>query len=275
MPQKRKESSSWKLIKYILSSAGKGSAEGIRAFGRKTDNRVKEIPNKEPPQLEIKIKRKRINHTPVFDDFEVEKKILGDYDNFKKRLHSDSKIILIFGKRGSGKSALGLRIIENVRAETNRNCYALGINERFLPSWIDPIEVIDEAPIESIILVDEGAVSFNSRESMKDTNKELSKIMAIARHKNLTLLFITQNTGMIDRNILKLADSLMIKEGSLLQQEMERPEIKKFYIKSKELLEDVEDEKIKYFYLIDSDFEGLLKHSLPSFWTSELSKNKS
>lgn len=38
---------------------------------------------------------------------------------------------------------------------------------------------------------------------------------------------------MIDKNVLKLADMLFIKEGSLLQLEMERPEIKKFYEKAK------------------------------------------
>lgn len=273
MPPKRKKSAAWKLVKYMLSSAGKGTIEAMSIFKRKNKKGTQEQHKEEPPKSLIK--RKNTNHTPIFKDLSVEKKILGDYNHFKKKLNDDSKIILIFGKRGSGKSALGLRMMENIRAETNRDCYALGINEIYLPLWINPISNIDEANIGSVILIDEGAVSFNSRESMKETNKELSKIMAIARHKNLTLLFITQNTGMIDKNILKLTDSLMIKEGSLLQQEMERPEIKKFYIKSKELLENVKENRIKYFYLIDSDFEGILEYSLPSFWTSELSKNKS
>lgn len=273
MSSKRKEPAAWKLIKYILSSTGKGAIEGISIFKKKNKRETQEHYKEETTKFQVK--RKNTNHTPVFEDLKIGKIILGDYNHFKKKLNDDSKIILIFGKRGSGKSALGLRIMENIKAETNRDCYTLGIDERFLPLWINPINNIDEANIGSIILVDEGAVSFNSRESMKETNKELSKIMAIARHKNLTLLFITQNTGMIDKNILKLTDSLMIKEGSLLQQEMERPEIKKFYIKSKELLENVKENKIKYFYLIDSDFEGLLEYSLPSFWTQELSKNKS
>ena len=165
--------------------------------------------------------------------------------------------------------------MENIKAKTNRNCYTLGINEKLLPNWIETISNVEEASQNSIIVVDEGAVSFSSRSSMTEANRELSKLMAIARHKNLTLIFITQNTGMIDKNVLKLADSLMIKEGSLLQLEMERLEIKKFYMKAKEYIEKAKDDKIKYFYLIDSDFEGLLKHSLPSFWSNELSKNKS
>ena len=44
--------------------------------------------------------------------------------------------------------------------------------------------------------------------------------------------------------------------------------------KAKKYIDKTDDDKIKYFYLIDSDFEGLLKHTLPSFWTTQLSKNK-
>lgn len=272
MPKKR--SGFWEVFEFILTSTGKGPIEIIKLFDR-ISLRPKEKFNNPLKKTPIKTSEiKKLKSNPVFNDFRVEKQISGNYSSFRKKLNEDSKIILIFGKRGSGKSALGLRAIENIKSKTNRSCYVLGINDIFLPTWIKSIKNIEETETGSVILVDESVVSFNARESMKGANKNLSKIMAIARHKNLTLLFITQNTGMIDKNILKLADSLIVKEGSLLQLEMERPEIKKFYIKSKKLLEKVKDEKIKYFYLIDSDFEGLLKHTLPSFWTDQISKNQ-
>ncbi|PIN93236.1 hypothetical protein COU54_03870 [Candidatus Pacearchaeota archaeon CG10_big_fil_rev_8_21_14_0_10_31_24] len=277
MPKKRSESKFWNTINYILSSPSKGVIESTRLLETHISN-SKSVNKIESPEGSKKssphVKRPE-SPEPVLSNLKVEKKITGDYSKFKSHLNTESKIVLIFGKRGSGKSALGLRIMENIKSETERSCYTIGISEKLLPSWISTIENIDEADSGSIILIDEGAISFSSRESMKSTNKELSKIMAIARHKNLTLLFITQNTGMIDKNVLKLTDSLMIKEGSLLQQEMERPEIKKFYLKSQELINKVKDKKIKYFYLIDSDFEGILEHTLPSFWSQEISKNKS
>jgi len=281
MPKKRRESKFWNILKYLLSAPAKGVIESAKLLDlpqstthskNQPSSKTQEPKNEKPSSHHIK---REESPEPILGNLKVSKKISGDYNTFKSHLNTESKIVLIFGKRGSGKSALGLRIMENARAESQRSCYTIGISEKFLPSWISTIDNIEEADSGSIILIDEGAISFSSRESMKNTNKELSKIMAIARHKNLTLLFITQNTGMIDKNVLKLTDSLMIKEGSLLQQEMERPEIRKFYVKSQELINKVKDKKIKYFYLIDSDFEGLLEHTLPSFWSQEISKNKS
>ena len=220
----KKESISIRAFRYILSSAGKGASETFGIFMRVRKNKASFIHQQKQETEENKDveapKKGRIKNSPDFNDFKIEKVVSGNYNNFTKHLNEDSKIVLIFARRGSGKSALGLRIMENIKAKTNRNCYTLGINEKLLPNWIETISNVEEASQNSIIVVDEGAVSFSSRSSMTEANRELSKLMAIARHKNLTLIFITQNTGMIDKNVLKLADSLMIKEGILLQLEM-------------------------------------------------------
>jgi hypothetical protein len=210
-----------------------------------------------------------------FDSFEVNKVINGDFQSTEKRLEKDSIIALIFGKRGSGKSALGFKLLENIHCLTKRECYALSMEQSLIPKWIHPTENVESVPDNSLILVDEGAISFGSRNSMTAKNKELSNLLAIARHKNLTLIFVTQNTGMIDKNILKLVDMLFVKEGSLLQEEMERTEIKKFYEKAKKAFSHVKENKISYAYVIDNDFEGVISFSLPSFWSNNLSKNRS
>ena len=210
-----------------------------------------------------------------FEEFKILKNIKGNYENFDKKIINDSEIILIFGKRGSGKSSLGFRILENIYSKTKRKCFVLGISQKLLPSWIRSVNEIERVPDNGVILIDEGAVSFSSRESMSSKNKDISKLMAIARHKDLTLIFITQNTGMIDKNVLALADTLFIKEGSLLQMEMERPEVKKFYEKSnKYLSKEFSENKKKFVYTIDNDYEGILEYNLPTFWSDKLSKNK-
>lgn len=226
-------------------------------------------------------KKKRSNaKSPIyskkaeFNPFDIVKTISGDYNSTHERMLSDSLITLVFGKRGSGKSALGFKILENIHSSAGRKCAVLGVSESIMPSWIDSIEDVEKAENGSVVLVDEGAVAFGSRESMRSGNKELGKLLAIARHKNLSIIFITQNTGMIDKNVLKLADILMIKEGSLLQLEMERPEMKKFYEKATSAFAGLEGEKKKYVYVIDSDFEGVISHSLPSFWSDSISKNQ-
>src|SRR3989344_9672343 len=132
-------------------------------------------------------------------------------------LYAKSQIALIFGKRGSGKSTLGFRIMENAHALKERPCFVLGVKQSVLPSWISEVSDIEQTKNGGIVLVDEGAIAFSARQSMKKSNVELGKLLAVARHKDLTVLFITQNTGMIDKNVLNLTDIIIAKEGSLLQ----------------------------------------------------------
>jgi len=266
MPKKKKEPSlAWKLVKLPFVGIGKLISLSYRGLNKRVDAGLKE-----------RKLRKSETYTaePVFDGFKVIKEKSGDYSFTEKRLFNDSLIVLIFGKRGSGKSALGFKLLENIYSRTGRKCYALDIQQDKMPKWIKSIDDVEKVPNGGVILIDEGAISFGSRDSMSSKNKELSKLLTIARHKNLTLIFVTQNTGLIDKNILALTDTLLIKEGSLLQMEMERKEVRKFYDKANDFLKFVKDDKKRYFYLIDSDFEGVLTHKLPSFWTLGLSKNK-
>jgi DNA helicase HerA-like ATPase len=227
------------------------------------------------------IKKQKLRKNPIYksqpmqDELIVKKSIQGDFNQFQERLLKESLIALIFGKRGSGKTALAFRLLENIYEKTNRKCFALGIQQTVMPKWISTVHSVEEVPNNSLVIIDEGALSFSSRDSMASKNKNLSKLLAIARHKDLSLFFITQNTGLIDKNILALADTLLIKEGSLLQLEMERPQIKKFYEKANKSFLKIKGDKKSSTFIIDNDFEGVISHSLPSFWTDKLSKNRS
>ncbi len=201
--------------------------------------------------------------------------VKGSFSNFTNRLLNKSLILTIVGKRGAGKSALGFRILENIHAKNKRPCFALGVKQSVLPNWIQSINTIDEVKEKGVVLVDEGAVSFSSRKSMSKANKELSDLLAIARHKDLTLLLVTQNTGMIDKNVLNLTDAVLVKEGSLLQQKMERSVMKDFYETASQHFNDLESsERVSHFYLFDSSVEGFASSTLPSFWSDNVSKSR-
>lgn len=204
--------------------------------------------------------------------FEVEKKEKGKYEQFYDKLKNHSLIFLIVGKRGSGKTSLGMKFLELFHKETKRKCYVLGYGKTKMPWWMKKSETIEKIPNNSIVLFDEGAILFSARESMKAINKELSKIMAIARHKNLTLILITQNSAMIDLNVLRLSDTLLLKEPSLLQSKFERKALKDIFEKVKPKFSGL-DEKRAYFYVWDDDFQGILKYSLPKFWNDDISKS--
>ncbi|MBI2134565.1 hypothetical protein HYU09_01110 [Candidatus Woesearchaeota archaeon] len=204
--------------------------------------------------------------------FEVVKKDKGSYEEFYGKLRGSSLIFLIVGKRGSGKTSLGMKFLEFFHKKTNRKCYTLGYENAKLPWWLKKVDSIEKIPNNSIALFDEGAILFSARESMKEINKILGKIMAIARHKNLTLILITQNSAMIDLNVLRLADTLLLKEPSLLQSKFERKALMDIFTKIKPKFENLEEKKA-HFYVWDDDFQGILKYSLPSFWSENLSKS--
>lgn len=207
-----------------------------------------------------------------FIPFEVVEGKKGDYELFNKKLLNSSLILLIIGKRGSGKTAFGMKLIELFHRKTKKRLYTVGYEHAKLPFWLKKAETIEDIPNNAIALIDEGAILFFSRESMKNPNKALSKIMTIARHKNLTLILITQSSAMIDLNVLRLADTLLLKEPSLLQSKFERKAIKEMYENVQPMFKDKENSK-QYTYVWDDEFEGLIKFSLPSFWNESISKS--
>lgn len=252
-----------KGIWFLLKAIGKGIAAGTKQSAKSIKHAQEERKRKASlPKVDAAYKQLTVKHHAK-----------GDFDDFSHRLLKDSLIVAIAGRRGSGKSATGFRLLENAVAH-NRPAFVLGVKDA-LPAWIHPVEQLSDVKNNGVVLVDEGAISFSSRSSMKKENKDLSSLLAIARHKNLTLLFITQNTGMIDKNVLNLCDVILLKEGSLLQQKMERSVMKDFYATAdKELKKVPASSRKSHCYVFDADFEGLVKTDLPTFWSDKVSKNQ-
>ena len=71
-----------------------------------------------------------------------------------------------------------------------KKVYALGFDKAKLPFSIKKAKDIEDISNNSVVLIDEGAITFGSRDSMKSANKQLGKLMTIARHKNLSLILI-------------------------------------------------------------------------------------
>ena len=205
-----------------------------------------------------------------FRDIEIDETVRGKYDRFRKKLLGSSLIILITGKRGSGKTSLGMKLLEVFDNSGSRECYVVGYRKARLPKWMHKIDSVEDAPNNAVVLIDEGAVGYFSRESMKEANRVLSKIMTLARHKNLTLMIITQNSAMIDLNVVRLADTLLFKEPSLLQARFERRALKDMFDKITPFFKKQEEPK-KNFYVWDDDFEGMMRYDLPGFWTDGIS----
>lgn len=208
---------------------------------------------------------------PAYVPFKQLKKLEGNLENFNKTLQSSGKIGIILGGRGTGKSALGLKIIENIKAKGNKKVSAWGFSDNLIPAWIKPITSIGEIENNSFVVVDESGISFSSRNSMSELNKILSELLLISRHKNISVIFVAQNSSNIDINILRQADYLLFKPHSLLQLDFERKIIKEIYSKAESGFKTIKNPGATYIY--SNNFKGFISNDLPSFWNEKVSKS--
>ena len=220
-----------------------------------------------------KIIRKRESMSSRYDDFKVLEVISGDYKKWLEGVYkSESQIGIILGTRGSGKTAFGIKFLENLHAKYGKHCFAIGFNENELPSWINVVSDISLLRNNSFVLIDEGGILFNSRSSMSNANKMLSQLIMISRHKNLNILFISQNSSNLDVNILRQADFLVLKPSSLFQKEFERKIIQKIYKEAEEYFDKFK-EKRGIAHIYSDKFRGFISNPLPSFWKENISKS--
>jgi len=200
----------------------------------------------------------------------VQKSTAGDIAEFERRLSSKSTVGLILGARGSGKSALGMRILENMAANGRKVC-AMGFDESALPGWIIPVKDVDGIPNGYFVLVDEGGILFSSRESQSSGNKLLSSLLLVARHKDVSVLFISQNSANLEVNSIRQADYLLLRKPSLLQKDFERKKIGQIYDGID--FGSLPDGGRYSTYVYSDEFRGFVSNELPGFWSSKASKS--
>jgi len=200
--------------------------------------------------------------------------LLGNKDSRWLKVIIHPSVVLVLGKRGSGKSGLGYRLLELFRYQLTP--YVLGIPaeaQKLLPDWIGVAQDLDEIPQGSIVLVDEAYLNYHSRESLKIQNREMSRIVNLSRQRNLTLIFITQEARQIDKNIASQADVVIFKEPAMLQLRFDRPELNDITTRAKLAFNNVSSNKrrLAYVYSPDADFMDLMENTLPTFWNAKLS----
>ncbi len=206
----------------------------------------------------------------VYQSLTVEKNLAGDMAGFENRLSSKSTVGLILGARGSGKSALGMRILENIAAKGRKVC-AMGFDESALPEWIMPVDGVDGIPNGRFVLVDEGGILFSSRESQSSGNKLLSSLLLVARHKDVSVLFISQNSANLEINSIRQADYLLMRKPSLLQKDFERKKIGQIYDGID--FGALPDGGRYSTYVYSDGFRGFVANELPGFWSTKASKS--
>lgn len=192
-----------------------------------------------------------------------------------RRVIVHPSVVLILGKRGSGKSVLGYRLLGLFRYGLTP--YVRGLPKqahRLLPEWIGHVSSLEDVPAKSIVLVDEAYLRFHSRESLAAASRLMSRILNLSRQRQQTLVFVSQEAHQLDRNIASSASVVVFKDLSMLQPQFDRTELNKLAARAGQAFQAVKGDRKawSYVYSPDADFQGLMENRLPSFWSGRLSR---
>ncbi len=243
--------SSWQVLKWLYQQIRRGAAAAKKAHAEND----------------------RPDFQASFQPLSNVQSLQGVLSAFESGLYQrKSAIGLILGARGTGKSALGMRILENVAAKTGRSVYAMGFDRLTLPKWMTSAESLESVKNGAFLLVDEGGITFSSRSSMSTANKLLSELLLISRHKDISVLFISQNSSNLEVNAIRQADYLLLKPPSLLQLGFERKAIRDIYMEAKEDFAALTKSHRGLFYVYADSYRGYAENGLPSFWSERVSK---
>lgn len=190
------------------------------------------------------------------------------------RLIVHPTIVLILGKRGSGKSALGYRLLEHLRYTANP--YVIGLSKEartLLPDWIEMAASLEEVPPKAIVLVDEAYLPYHARNSMACESKAMSQALNLSRQRKQTIIFISQEARQVDRNIASSSNTVIFKDLGMLQLQFDRREFAQLATQAKEAFITIKGDKRpwSFVYAPDADFTGLVENSLPALWQDKLS----
>ena len=170
----------------------------------------------------------------------------------------------------SGKSCFSFAFLEWHYQMTKRECFVYRFPKpQLLPNWIKNINNVTEATKGSVLLVDEAGIEFNQFSFNNKKSIELANIMKVARHRDLSVIFIAQNGGNLTKDIRRLIDSYILKEPSFTQRFDEIPIIKMMY-QNCFMLFTTEEQKKKGFYI--SEIGEMAYFDKPEWFTEEMSK---
>jgi hypothetical protein len=184
-------------------------------------------------------------------------------------------VAYIVGKRGSGKSSLGYRLLELLRNQAAP--YVVGLpaaGRKFLPEWVGWADRLEDVPPKAVVLLDEAYIDYHARDSMSARGRSIGELVNLSRHKEQSLIFIVQEARQLDVNIISQADVIAIKELSELSKEFERRELRNFTDKARLAfaLTSGNKQSLTWVYSESAGEVGLVKNQLATFWKPGLSR---
>lgn len=183
-------------------------------------------------------------------------------------------VVVIVGSRGTGKTTLGCSLLEGFR-DHRWDKFVVGIPrtaQRHFPAWIKQVPTLWDLPNRAIALVDEAHLKHGMRMSEQD-RRDLIQMLSQSRQREQLLIFVSQQTRTLSREIVAAADVLIIKRMLPHQVKFERPEFEEALSVAQEKLKlaTTDRRKLSYVYAPDDEIEMLMTNEMPSFWSESVS----
>lgn len=192
------------------------------------------------------------------------------------RLVHHPAVVLIVGHRGSGKSALAVRLQELLRDVAPP--YAIGLPakaSKLLPEWYGLAEDPGLIPQNAIVYIPESYRLFHSRSTQSAPGRAIAGLVNLSRHRRHTLIFDVQNASHLDRNIISEVDLVLVKQPGPFQQGFERSQLAPVMDAARAAFAGVpEAKRRRHVWAVspNAGVEGrLMENELPSFWSERIS----
>jgi len=182
---------------------------------------------------------------------------------------TQSKIYAVIGSRGSGKSCFSYEFMDWHKC-ANRDLYTLKFPKpHLLPSHIISVEDISQCNKGGVLLIDEAGIEFNQFSFNSKQSIELVNMLKVARHRDLSIIFIAQNGANLTRDVRRLIDCYILKKPSFTQMYDEISIIKRLY-QNCSVLFTTDDQKQKGFFVSEVGEMGF--SDIPVWWNENISK---
>jgi len=185
-------------------------------------------------------------------------------------------VIVVMGRRGSGKTALAMWVMEEyhrTRGVGGAVFKAPKAMRALLPSWVETPSQLSRLPTDSVIVIDEAQQVANARRSSSTENLDLAQCVALSRQRNQLIFLISHHSRKLDMLDLMDASRVIWKQPTAGQVMFERTELKPFCQRAVKKFAEKKGNPQKLAYVMD--FEsltfGFVNAKMPSFWSDGLS----
>ena len=187
---------------------------------------------------------------------------LGDISPILQLRQKEGAVVVVLGRRGSGKTILCQRLAEII----GRPVYAISPEET-PPKWVtelQPAQLEELPPPWSTLYLDDIPSYMSSRDYYDIFVRQVEKMIPMVRHKRkLIMIFAAQLASQADKYVLD-ADVVILKAPSILYADVERPAVKRLQDRAMQHWKGRTDRWLqRHCYVVSHLGEGLVRVDLP------------